>query len=190
MPIDDEREWLEADGLGGFASGTASGVRTRRYHALLLSATTPPTGRVVLVNGLDAWLDIGGASYALTSQRYAPDVLYPDGTTRIVAFSHRPWPTWDFELPDGTRVRHEIVVEHGTGTVVVSYRLMNASGAATLRIRPFFSGRDYHALHRRTTPSALIPRRLELGRPSRPTQECRRLSSSRTASMPIDRIGT
>jgi Glycogen debranching enzyme N terminal len=28
----DEAEWLEADGLGGFASGTASGVRTRRYH--------------------------------------------------------------------------------------------------------------------------------------------------------------
>lgn len=37
--------WLEADGLGGFASGTVSGIRTRRYHALLLTATTPPTGR-------------------------------------------------------------------------------------------------------------------------------------------------
>lgn len=43
-------EWLEADGLGGFASGTVSGIRTRRYHALLLTATTPPTGRYVLVN--------------------------------------------------------------------------------------------------------------------------------------------
>ncbi|TMA58821.1 MAG: hypothetical protein E6J80_04510, partial [Deltaproteobacteria bacterium] len=29
-----EAEWLEADGLGGFASGTVSGMRTRRYHAL------------------------------------------------------------------------------------------------------------------------------------------------------------
>ncbi len=28
---------LEADGLGGFASGTGSGIRRRRYHALLLS---------------------------------------------------------------------------------------------------------------------------------------------------------
>ena len=32
-----DAEWLEADGLGGFASGTASGIRTRRYHALLLA---------------------------------------------------------------------------------------------------------------------------------------------------------
>ena len=57
MPIDDRTEWLEADGLGGFASGTTAGVRTRRYHALLLTAMTPPTGRVVLVNGCDAWVD-------------------------------------------------------------------------------------------------------------------------------------
>ena len=39
-----EAEWLEPDGLGGFASGTVGGARTRRYHALLLAATTPPTG--------------------------------------------------------------------------------------------------------------------------------------------------
>ena len=56
-PIDSNAEWLEADGLGGFASGTVSGIRTRRYHALLLTATTPPAGRMVLVNGFDAWVE-------------------------------------------------------------------------------------------------------------------------------------
>jgi glycogen debranching enzyme len=50
----DDREWLEPDGLGGFASGTVSGIRTRRYHALLLTATTPPTGKPVEVQAL--WL--------------------------------------------------------------------------------------------------------------------------------------
>src|SRR5690349_5186633 len=50
MKSDPTLEWLETDGLGGFASGTVPGVRTRRYHALLLVATTPPTGRFVLVN--------------------------------------------------------------------------------------------------------------------------------------------
>ena len=49
-----EAEWLEADGLGGFASGTVSGIRTRRYHGLLVPATTPPAGRIVLVNGFEA----------------------------------------------------------------------------------------------------------------------------------------
>ena len=55
-PLHPTAEWLEADGLGGFASGTVSGIRTRRYHALLLTATTPPAGRMVLVNGFDAWV--------------------------------------------------------------------------------------------------------------------------------------
>ena len=41
-----EDEWLDADGFGGFASGTVGTLRTRRYHALLLTATTPPTGRM------------------------------------------------------------------------------------------------------------------------------------------------
>src|SRR5262245_15053904 len=99
-----DAEWLEADGLGGFASGTAGLIRTRRYHALLLAATTPPAGRVVLVNGFEAWVERAGASVALSSQRYAPDVVHPDGAARIEAFTPDPWPTWTFALPDGTRL--------------------------------------------------------------------------------------
>ena len=78
-PIDPSAEWLEADGLGGFASGTVSGIRTRRYHALLLTATTPPAGRMVLVNGFDAWVETPRGPFAISSQRYAPDVVHPDG---------------------------------------------------------------------------------------------------------------
>lgn len=52
-----EREWLLANGLGGFAMGTASGVPTRRYHAMLIGATTPPVGRVVGLAGIADQLD-------------------------------------------------------------------------------------------------------------------------------------
>src|SRR3954464_4561708 len=111
--IDDRTEWLEADGLGGFASGTTSGIRTRRYHALLLTATTPPTGRVVLVNGFDAWLDTPAGRVALSSQRAAPDVSAPDGPVRLERFGVEPWPTWEYAAADGTRVQQEIVVPRG-----------------------------------------------------------------------------
>ncbi|MFI5175644.1 MAG: glycogen debranching enzyme N-terminal domain-containing protein, partial [Terriglobia bacterium] len=30
------REWLEVNGLGGFASSTLCGMNTRRYHGLLV----------------------------------------------------------------------------------------------------------------------------------------------------------
>ena len=72
-----DAEWLEADGSGGFASGTIGGERTRRYHATLLTATTPPTGRLVLVNGFEAWIDGAAETFPLTSQRYQLDVVYP-----------------------------------------------------------------------------------------------------------------
>jgi predicted glycogen debranching enzyme len=144
----DRHEWLEPDGLGGFASGTASGIRTRRYHALLLAATTPPTGRVVLVNGVEAWADTPAGSFALSTERYEPGVLHPDGATRITSFSAEPWPTWTFTLPDGTAIEHAIVVKRDQPTVSLSWRITQvAGGGVTLRVRPFLSGRDYHALH-------------------------------------------
>src|SRR5690242_557395 len=93
-PYPDDAEWLEADGLGGFASGTVSGIRTRRYHALLLPATTPPTGRMCLVNGFDATVAVAGRVEALSAQRYAPDVVHPDGACRLVEFTPEPWPQW------------------------------------------------------------------------------------------------
>jgi predicted glycogen debranching enzyme len=145
----DEREWLEPDGLGGFASGTVSGIRTRRYHALLLAATTPPTGRMALVNGFDAWAEIDGARVALTTQRYLPDVLHPDGAARIEHFAAEPWPTWTMRVRPDLAVRQEIVVPHGHAAAIVTWRLVEAPAGAAVRlvVRPFLSGRDYHATH-------------------------------------------
>jgi predicted glycogen debranching enzyme len=140
-------EWLEADGLGGFASGTVSGIRTRRYHALLLAATTPPTGRVVLVNGIEAWLETLGGRFALSAQRYTAGVVHPDGHLRIVDFQSDPWPTWIFRAEDGTEVSQEVVACHERGHVVVRWRLRSLPGPAQLTVRPLLSGRDYHGLH-------------------------------------------
>ncbi len=145
--IDRKAEWLETDGLGGFASGTASGIRTRRYHALLLTATTPPTGRFVLANGLEAWAETPGGTFALTSQSYAPGVLHPDGAGRIEKFESDPWPSWEFRLEDGTRIRQEILVPEGTAVAAVSWSLLDRRKGVTLAARPLLSGRDPHALH-------------------------------------------
>lgn len=143
----DQREWLEPDGLGGFASGTASSVRTRRYHGLLLTATTPPTGRMMLVNGFDAWVDTPAGSLSLSTQRYNPDVLHPDGLSRLERFSPDPWPTWTWRVGDDVRITQDLFVVPGASQVFVTWRLDGTLPNARLRVRPFLSGRDYHALH-------------------------------------------
>jgi predicted glycogen debranching enzyme len=155
--ISGNTEWLETDGLGGFASGTVSGIRTRRYHALLLAATS--SGRRVLVNGVEAWVAAGGEMVALTSHRYEPGVTHPDGALRLEEFSADAWPRWVFRLPDGRRVVHEVLVPHGSSAVALSWRLLEGgSGSVALRVRLLASGRDYHATHHENAAFRFSPR--------------------------------
>ena len=112
-PFHPTAEWLEADGLGGFTSGTVSGVRTHRYHALLLTATTPPAGRMVLVNGFDAWVQTGDGIFSISSQRYQPDVIHPDGVIRLVDFQPEPLPRWTYQIGEALFVEQEVFVPYG-----------------------------------------------------------------------------
>ena len=146
-PIDPNAEWLEADGLGGFASGTVSGIRTRRYHALLLTATTPPAGRMVLANGFDAWVETPSGTVAISSQRYGPDVIHPDGASRIESFEYDPWPRWRYKIDDLV-IEHELFVPKGESAIFMSWKLVSPNDAdLKLKVRPFLSGRDFHSTH-------------------------------------------
>ncbi len=145
--LDLDAEWLEADGRGGFASGTVGGLRTRRYHALLLSALHPPAGRVVLVNGIEAWVDRDDGRTPLTSQRYAPDLVHHDARRLITAFTTMPWPSWTLQLPDGAVLLHELLADSDSGRTLLRWRRLSGHGACRLQVRPLLSGRDYHALH-------------------------------------------
>jgi len=147
IAVDDRTEWLEADGLGGFASGTTGGLRTRRYHALLLAATTPPTGRMVLVNGLDAWIERPDGAEYLTRQRYAPDIVAPESGATLEGFADEPWPTWSWRLSDGARVELELFAVHGSPAVALRWRCVGTRTPLRLVVRPFLSGRDSHSSH-------------------------------------------
>ncbi|MFN8179794.1 MAG: amylo-alpha-1,6-glucosidase [bacterium] len=147
-------EWLETDGLGGFASGTAAGIRTRRYHALLLAAAKPPAERMVLVNGMDVAVDVGAGWVPASTQAYRGGVRHPEGFTRLESFERRPWPTWRHRVGDGLFLEQELFMAHGDPATLIRFRLLAegreakaAAKQAKLVVRPFLSGRDYHALH-------------------------------------------
>jgi predicted glycogen debranching enzyme len=156
-------EWLETDGRGGFASGTADLVRTRRYHALLLTAAAPPSGRFVLVNGLEAWIETPNGRFAISSQAYASGIVHPDGASRIGAFHPDPWPTWMFDLEDGTRIVHDVFVSRRLGETVLAWRRPRMRPDVTLSVRLLFSGRYYHALHHENPAFRFEPQRRGYG---------------------------
>ncbi len=142
----DDAEWLESDELGGFASGTVGGIRTRRYHALLMTPRRTPSDRVVLVNGLEAWVEIGRVRFPLSTHRYAPDVIYPRGIDRLVDFAWDPWPRWTYDAGEGVRIICEIIVDRVEGSVLLAWRMIGHVPAARLTVRPLLSGREFHAL--------------------------------------------
>lgn len=140
-------EWLEADGLGGYASGTVCGIRTRGYHALLLVATNPPSQRMVLVNGFDAEVETDAGRWAISTQRYAPGVNTPDGSSRLAAFALDPWPQWTWNLAGNLAVIHELFVPRDHAAIVLRWRMRGDCSNVRLLVRPFFSGRDFGAMH-------------------------------------------
>jgi predicted glycogen debranching enzyme len=138
-------EWIEPSEFGGFSSGMVSGIRTRGYHSLLLA----DAGRLVLVNGFDAQVEFDGEALPLTSHRYAPDVVHPDGASRTVKFESTPWPRWSFQLTDRLEAKQEIFIPRGSSSVVIAWKLIgHTNERVKLKVRLFFSGRDSQFLHR------------------------------------------
>lgn len=137
-------EWLETNGLGGFSSGTVSGPRTRRYHALLLVGTD--RGRFVLISGFDASVETDQGVFPISCQYYSPGVVSPSGALGPSSFKLAPWPRWTFELPTGTRIEQELFVPHRSAMVAMSWRVIDGPDDVRLSMRPFIAGRDYHEL--------------------------------------------
>jgi predicted glycogen debranching enzyme len=155
--VDETTEWLEADGLGGFASGTTSGVRTRRYHGLLLVAATPPADRRMLVQGFVARLETPAGAAEFWPQAYAGDWVTGKDVERI-EFTREPWPTWRFFTRLGVCVAFELFVPHGSAAVVLSFRLDREAEGARLVVRPLLSGRGFHDLQHENGAIDLTPR--------------------------------
>src|SRR5712692_1662898 len=86
------REWLETNGLGGFASSTIAGLNTRRYHGLLTAATKPPVGRMLLLSKLEETVTVGGQRFDLSANQY-PGAVHPQGYLYLKEFRLDPFPT-------------------------------------------------------------------------------------------------
>ncbi|MBW4636360.1 MAG: amylo-alpha-1,6-glucosidase [Iphinoe sp. HA4291-MV1] len=90
----DTREWLLTNGLGSFASGTVSDVRTRTYHGWLFAATNPPSGRMLLLSHLEASLELPDRVVALGTNFWGSGQIEPKGYQLLRSFDINPVPKW------------------------------------------------------------------------------------------------
>ncbi len=137
-------EWLETDGLGGYASTTVLGINTRRYHGLLIAPSTPPVARELLLAKIEETVTIGTSPYLLSANCY-PETVYPHGHRHLEMFRLEPWPISTYRLGDTVLDKHCFMV-HGESTVVVAYHLREAVGPADMHLRLMVGFRNHHDL--------------------------------------------
>ena len=145
------REWLVTDGLGGYAMGTVSGLRTRRYHGLLVVATAPPIGRMVGLASLDPVLVIGDRPYRLATHEWASGAIAPDGHTLLRGFDLDDGvPRWQWSV-GSVVLEAELAPSRGRPGVGVRWRLVAAGAVAEpvhLVVEALCTWRDAHGERR------------------------------------------
>ena len=137
------REWLVTNGLGGYASGTISGIVTRRYHGLLVSALPAPIGRMVMLSArrcADASA-VGPTLLALRPRACRRDgraartaACQPArGRMSLVEFRLEVGlPVWRYE-GEGLVIEKRVLMPYRQNTVHLTYRLHRGRGGGAAR---------------------------------------------------------
>ncbi len=143
-------EWIETNGIGGFASGTISGANSRRYHGLLTAATKPPLGRVTTLSKFEETLIVGSERYELSSNQY-PGTIHPEGFKLLAEFRLDPFPVWKY-VAGGVTIEKRVFMVHGENTTVCRWKIAGeAPSDVRLELRPLLAFCDYHHLQHETS---------------------------------------
>ena len=141
-----EQEWLETNGLGGYASSTVLNCHTRKYHGLLVAANLDTTERNVLLSKFDETLECEGQSYALSFHYYLPDVYVPSDEANILnqEFSSEFYPKWIYS-GDGFEISKELIMPYGQNATIIKYSLKSKKKQpCKLKLRPLLAYRNFH----------------------------------------------
>jgi predicted glycogen debranching enzyme len=141
-----QREWLIANGLGGYASGTLAGVPTRRYHGLLVAAMPAPVGRTFMLGQIEEVLRLpDGTIVRLGGEQKVGQPAYVPGAGHLREF-RLEWglPVWTYEVA-GFRLEKRVFLGHLQNTVHAVYRLILGDGGLRLELHPTVHFRPHDA---------------------------------------------
>ncbi|MFN0278538.1 MAG: amylo-alpha-1,6-glucosidase [Pyrinomonadaceae bacterium] len=147
--IASQSEWLETNGIGGYASSSVAGANTRRYHGLLVAATKPPLGRIVLLSKFEETLVLeDGSRFDLSCNQY-PNAVYPQGFQYLTGFRLDPFPRWTYAIGEIVIEKYVFMID-GENSVVCRWRISQQSAVGSqqpmLELLPLIAFRDHHHL--------------------------------------------
>jgi len=136
------REWLVANGLGGYACGTLGGLLTRRFHGMLVASLGHHRGRTMIMNSLAAeLLAPDGRLVSLDgSDSVAHGKRWPEALVEVRL--ERGLPVWRYEVA-GAVLQRTVMLPHERNTTLVTWRLLASPGPVRLRVSPAFHVRPH-----------------------------------------------
>jgi predicted glycogen debranching enzyme len=140
------REWLVTNGLGGYASGTVSGVITRRYHGLLIAALPAPLGRMVMLNHLTEQISLEDEeTVPLAGREHVDRSLELHGAEYLTEFRlDAGLPVWRYQI-GRVVLEKRVFMPHMQNTVFVTYRMISGGGMVRLEVAPSVHFRPHEA---------------------------------------------
>lgn len=143
-------DWWIANGLGGYAGGTVSGILSRRYHGLLTASTTLPLGRKQLMVKADASLLLDDHETPLYTNQWHDGEINPHGYLNISRFYlDGNMPVWHFRVGD-VAIEQRIWMPRGKNQTCIAYRLVGAGSPEDhqplLKIDLIAGYRDHHSV--------------------------------------------
>ncbi len=138
-----EKQWVVANGLGGYASSTILGANTSKYHGLLFAALKPPRERTLLLAKLDEEVIIAEKSCLLGSNHTGTGI-HPTGYNYLQSFELRPFPTYTFALREMLLEKVVFMVREANISVVRYTVYTAAKTPVKIKVTPFVNCRNHH----------------------------------------------
>ncbi len=142
------REYLLANGRGGYASSTLADCATRKYHGLLALPETTTGKTHLFLSKLELSLLAGSSQFDL-STNFFPKAVFPEGYAYIRSVEIDDFPVTTFSVNNGEYVLSKsVLMPRGDSCVLVRYELLESVKPVTLKLTPFLAYREIHGLIR------------------------------------------
>ncbi|MFA5881550.1 MAG: amylo-alpha-1,6-glucosidase [Eubacteriales bacterium] len=138
-----DKQWVVANGLGGYASSTILGANTSKYHGLLFAALRPPGERTLLLAKLDEEVIIDEKSYSI-GVNHTGTGIFPAGHSYLQSFELRPYPTYTYAIKDVILEKVIFMVREANITIVRYTVYAGGKTSIKFKVTPLVNCRHYH----------------------------------------------
>jgi predicted glycogen debranching enzyme len=143
------KEWLETNNLGGYASSTIYGLNNRRHHGLFVIPVGNKSEKTIILAKFEESIFIGKQVYELSTNQFTGGI-YPDGFQYMVHFSIDPFPKFQFDI-GGNKLEKTQFMLHDRHMLVIRYDYKNQGPPLNFVLKPMLAGREINDLSHEVT---------------------------------------